>query len=747
MYFRKTALATACALTSPVLWAAAAQGPNSAHALDELVVVASRVEETAGDTAATVTSIDAEEIDRRNVRDIKDLVRYEPGVSVSNDAARFGLGGFVIRGLGGNRVAVEVDGVPISDAFSIGSFSNAGRDTIDVDLLKQVEIVRGPSSSLYGSDALAGVVGFVTKDPDDLVSPEAPVYRRFKLGAHGLDDSTLGNALLATQAGRWSMLAQLSRRSGHERDNQGELDTLNRTRTSPNPQDYEDRSFLAKLAFDAASGHRLKLTVDGLDATTQTQVYSARGSQVMGPSTVRVDELTGDDTQQRERLSLEYVAQGSGPWFDEAHLLVYRQDTQTTQDTDERRTTIAASGTSTPVLRERRFRFDQRSEGFEAVLHRTASLGAAEHRFVYGLDWQETDTTQLRDGLQRNLATGAVTPVVLPDTFPVRDFPLSRTREQAVFVEDRIRWLDGRFELTPGLRWDRVALEPELDAIFAADNPGVTPQSATFQEASPRLGAAWRFADAWALHAQWSEGFRAPPYNDVNVGFTNLQFGYTALPNRDLEPESSRGGEVSLRWRGPDAYAALTVFRTDYRDFIESFVNVGRNEQGLMVFQSRNIADVQIEGAELRAAATLDAWCGVCTGWRLNAALSHARGDDRSRGVPLNSIDPDRAVVGLGYAEPHGRWDIEAVVSTATRKRRIDTSAGAQFAPPGHAVFDLIAQWRPAAEVTLNLGVFNLADRTSWDWADVRGRPANDPAIERFTAPGRNLSANLILEF
>lgn len=747
MHFRKTALATACALASPLSLAAPAQGPGSAHALDELVVVASRVEETAGESSATVTSIDADEIDRRNVRDIKDLVRYEPGVSVANEASRFGLGGFVIRGLGGNRVAIEVDGVPVADAFSIGNFSNAGRDMVDVDLLKQVEIVRGPSSSLYGSDALTGVVGFVTKDPQDLVSPESPLYTRFKLAVHGADDSTLGNALLATQAGRWSMLAQFSRRAGHERDNQGELDTRDRTRTTPNPQDYEDRSFLAKLAFDAAPGHRLKLTADGLDSTTRTAVFSARGNQAVGPSTLRVDGLAGDDAQARERISLEYVAQGAGPSFDEARILVYQQDTQTTQDTQEQRATIAASGASTPVERERRFRFGQRSEGIEALFYRSASFGGAEHRLVYGLEWQETDTAQLRDGLQRNLATGAVTPVVAPDTFPVRDFPLSQTREEAVFLEDRIRWQDGRFELTPGLRWDRVALQPELDAIFAADNPGITPQSTAHQEVSPRLGAAWRFADAWALHAQWSQGFRAPPYNDVNVGFTNLQFGYTALPNPDLEPESSRGGEMSLRWRGVDAYAALTVFRTDYRDFIESFVNVGRNEQGLMVFQSRNITDVRIEGAELRAAAMLDSWCGACAGWRVDAALSHARGDDRSRDAPLNSIDPDRAVVGVGYADARGRWDVEAVASAATRKRRMDSSAGPQFIAPGHAAFDLIAQWRPAAEVTLNVGVFNLADKRSWDWADVRGRPANDPAIDRFTSPGRNLSANLILEF
>lgn len=735
--------------------ATAALQPNAsesdaASTLDAVIVTATRSEETLADVAATASVVDSQQIDRQLVRDIRDLVRYEPGVSVSTDASRFGLSGFTIRGLGGNRVAVEVDGIPVADAFAIGSFSNAGRDAVDVDLLKQVEIVRGPGSSLYGSDALAGVVGFVTKDPDDFLDAEAgrSVYTRLKLGWHGVDDGEAGSALLAAGDERWSLLALASAKRGHERENQGTRRTLDATRTAPNPQDYSDRSGLAKLLFQPAQGHRLVLTLEGTRADTDTEVLSSLTTVPSGSSQIRTDTLLGDDRQRRERISLDYRVTQATAFFDDARFLLYRQDSRTVQDTFEQRTTIAASGAQSRAERERSFLFEQDSEGAEATLRRDFTSGAVQHRLVYGVDWQRSDTTQQRDGLQRNLATGATSPVIGPDAFPVRDFPLSRTTETAVFIQDRMRWQDGRFELTPGLRWDTVKLDPTLDSIFAADNPGVIPQSTSDDRLSPKLAAAWRLDPRWSLHAQWATGFRAPPYSDVNVGFTNLQFGYTAIPNPDLKPETSRGTELGLRFRGDAGYTALTVFRNQYRDFIESFVGLGVDPStGLLVFQSQNLADVRIHGAELRSALELGRLNASLEGWRFNAGLSWAQGEDQTRDTPLDSVDPARAVLGLGYATGDGRWDFELIATAVRSKTRIDNSLGARFQPPGYVLLDLLTQWRPHTAVAVNAGVFNLLDHHYWEWTSVRGRSATDAVIDRFTAPGRNVGVNLILEF
>ena len=140
-----------------------------------------------------------EDIENELSRDIKDLIRYEPGISVSNSAGRFGLSGFNVRGIDGNRVLIEVDGIPVPDSFGIGSFASAGRDFVDIESLKQVEILRGAASSLYGSDAIGGVVAFVTKDPADYFGAgTGPVHADGSAAWYDADDS-----YTATATGAW----------------------------------------------------------------------------------------------------------------------------------------------------------------------------------------------------------------------------------------------------------------------------------------------------------------------------------------------------------------------------------------------------------------------------------------------------------------------------------------------------------------------------------------------------------------
>ena len=210
-------LAMACALPGTAL---AQQRPDGRAAapydLDRVVVVASKVAEPLRQVAATVDVVDRAEIERRQVQDLPQLVRYQPGVDVPVDAARFGPQGLSIRGLDGNRVGMEVDGVPVADAFSVGQFAAAGRDLLEVDAVQRVEILRGPASTLYGSDALAGVVVFRTRDPQDLLDRvDASRYVGGRVGWSSLDNGRLASVAVAGGA-RLQGLLQVSRREGNE---------------------------------------------------------------------------------------------------------------------------------------------------------------------------------------------------------------------------------------------------------------------------------------------------------------------------------------------------------------------------------------------------------------------------------------------------------------------------------------------------------------------------------------------------
>src|SRR5690606_23418876 len=142
---------------------------------------------------------------------------------------------------------------------------------------------------------------------------------------------------------------------------------------------------------------------------------------------------------------------------------------ETTQDTVEVRRT--AGGTN--ERREREFNFDQRLVGLQLNLRKEFQAGSVRHVLAYGLDVSRSETRQKRDGRVHNLDTGTVSNAMLPDVFPVRDFPVSKTTNAALYLQDEISFGDDTFRLVPAVRVDRYQLRPEMDAIFADDNPGV----------------------------------------------------------------------------------------------------------------------------------------------------------------------------------------------------------------------------------------------------------------------------------
>ena len=134
--------------------------------LDTISVYADRGPQPFLQQTQNVTVIDRKQLEERQVRDIQDLVRYEPGVTVAKTTSGvdpFGnLAGFTIRGVSNNRVLKLVDGARV-----IESIQDGNRDFVGIGNLKTVEIIRGPAGVLYGADALGGLVAFVTKDPED----------------------------------------------------------------------------------------------------------------------------------------------------------------------------------------------------------------------------------------------------------------------------------------------------------------------------------------------------------------------------------------------------------------------------------------------------------------------------------------------------------------------------------------------------------------------------------------------------
>lgn len=733
-----------CAATAGV--AQETSSPNASAAdiqtLRKISVSATRGPEELTNIPSTVTVRSAAEIEREIARDIRDLVRYEPGISVANASTRFGLAGFNIRGIEANRVAMRIDGVRMNDAFSIGSYSDARRNLIDLDTLESVEIVRGPASALYGSDAIGGVVSFVTKDPFDYLIDGKSHHVRFKSDYRTDSDAWNAGSIFAAGSDRFGGMLMYRHGEASETENFGNVATRDSFRTEPNPQDRDNDSVLGKLAWRPTDSQTLRLTVAYDRDDAMTEVLSSQGRGAGAFANIVTVGLAGDDVQERTRVTFDHSLMPALAVMDELEWRIYTQATDIEQRSAEERYSFSAGPAST-VFRDRVFEFEQKTHGAEALARKQFSIGGSEHALTYGVELLRTETEQLRDGRQTTQATGAVTSNIAPDNFPVRDFPPTTTDQYALYVQDHIDFAGGRLQVLPGVRVDYYELRPDDDAIFAADNPGVATEEIEETSVSPKLGVIWRMSDMFSTYASYARGFRAPPYNDVNIGFTNLAFGYTAIANPDLKPETSNGYEIGVRAEAENAYVSLATFYNDYKDFIASLNFVGV-QNGLQVFQSQNLSEAHIYGAELRGDVTL-----LDDRIRVRTSVAYARGSGRSTGQaedrPLSSVDPLKVVLGVAY-QPSRDWYVELIGTAVDRHSRVDQTTP-QFVPAGYFVLDLLAGVNIGEHVQLKAGVFNLTDKKYWEWSDVRGTAPTSAVLDRYTRPGINAGATIGLQF
>jgi hemoglobin/transferrin/lactoferrin receptor protein len=536
-----------------------------------------------------------------------------------------------------------------------------------------------------------------------------------------------------------------TRRDGHETDNQGKIGGTGPARERPDPLDSESDNLVAKISFHPNEAHELQLGVDLFDNDTRTRILSDYGESTQGTVTDRRDAA---DERQRRRMSLEYRYSGDLMLADSLQATVYRQRAESRQVTMEDRT--AAGGAQQSRLRESSF--DQDIDGAILQFGKSFELAPTSHLVTYGLDYYATDNEGLREGGTFD-AAGTPVPEFLP--LPTRDFPPTEVEQLAFFVQDEIGLLDNRLLLSPGLRYDRFDADATADAVYLSGNPGSpTPEDYKDSELTAKIGAVYAISDRFSVFARYSEGFRAPPYGDVNVGFTNFIAGYKTIASPDLESERSSGTEAGIRWQGAAGTLGVSAYRNDYENFIESFAIAPEflptggidPADGLLTFQSINRDEVEISGVELSGTLELEALEEALSGLSLRAAIAFAEGEDRDSGEPVNSVEPLTAVLGLGFSPAGDRWGAELVMTAVDGKDAADIDANNPRSPAaGYGIVDLLAHVNVSERIRLNVGLFNLTDKSYVRWADTAAIGSDAPA--RFTQPGFNAGATLRIEW
>ena len=720
-------------LTAQVALAQDAPSPStrSDAQLPEISVSATRTPRKVDDVPGTVTVTPARAIEKAGARDIKDVFRDELDVTVrqqanrynqSGGAARAGNEGINVRGLEGNQVLMLVDGIRVPSSFSFGPIGTSRGDFLNIDSAQTIEVLRGPASTQYGSDGLAGVVSLRTPDPVDLLKKGQSLGGFVRFGHASVDKSFNVTAAGAVKSGDWRALLMATQRQGHEPDNQGTVDALNATRTTPNPADYSAPAVLGKVLVALTPAHELGLTIEAQQRKTDTEVYSGRGTTVSRGVTTTVNDMDAHDKLKRNRVSLEHrYEDDAAAWLQRAHTHLYAQDSTTRQLTLTDRT---VGGAASPLTRDYDHR--QKLTGLSTQLESNVSTAGARHKLSYGGDVNRTEETALFPGV---VASGKL-------------FPDTRYTLAGAFVQDEIEW--GTFSLIPGLRYDRFKL--------SADPAGYTGTvvSLTDSAVTPRLGAVWKLAEAFSPYVHWAKGFRAPTPSQVNNGFENTAAGYRSEGNPNLKPEKADSIEAGFRGRWAGLRYQLLGYDNRYEDFISQQVVGGRGIPGVdpTVFQYVNFSKARIRGIEARAEWQIDRT------WTVKAGTALSRGHSEANGVktPLDTIEPLRTVLGLRYEA--GTWDLRADALHVQHKQasRISTSTTAStaddyYATPGYTVLNLGGSWKPIASLTLMANLNNVFDKKYWNWSDVRGQLASSTVLDAYTAPGRNVQVSARYEF
>ncbi|OLP17042.1 TonB-dependent receptor [Leptolyngbya sp. 'hensonii'] len=717
---------------------------------EEITVTGTRTPRPTRLTPASISVIDEREIDEFLVRDLRDVFRYEPNISVGNDR-RYGLQDINIRGLGGNRVLILNDGIRVPNQFQFGTPS-LGRDYVDLETLQRIEVVRGPASALYGSDALGGVVSFRTIDPGDLLNriPGQSVVTSLSANVETVDRSSVFTGIVAFREGDLEGLLGYTRRDGSEA-------------RVPTGNEFVDarsnarNNGLGKLIYRLNDTSKIGFTAEFFRNEDDFTVAPITAASLIGPTGFRGQNETLENNTSRDRFSLFYLFDdpNGSSFLNAARIQVYYQNAEVNEVRTQDFVRTGA-GVDRRRLRNLQNTFLDRTVGAEVQLQSRFNLDTVVNQLTYGVDISSTRNERVRNGLESRFNAAGLpiltTNVIGADNFPVKDFPDSDTFRLGLYIQDEIA-LDNTLTLIPGVRFDVYQLSTQIDALYLR-NPGATAANFSDSALSPNLGVVWRATPELAIVGRYARGFRAPLYNEINSGFTNLTsptFRYKTLSNPNLRPETSDTFEVGVRGAYPQFNFSLTGFYNSYDNFIEAFAPAGIDltlVPGFPVnlFQTQNVARARTYGFELSGEYRFSP---QADGFSLIAGLGLTVGDNLTTNQPLESVDPFKAVVGFRYRAPENLWGADLIATFAAQPRLRDNRPLGSYTPQGYTVVDLIGYYNITPLITLNLGVFNLLNDQYFLYSDVRPL-INSPTpadIARFAQPGISLRAGITWRF
>ncbi|WKT62004.1 TonB-dependent hemoglobin/transferrin/lactoferrin family receptor [Microbulbifer thermotolerans] len=715
-------------LSAPGLYA---EETSSADDDLELVVVSGRAEKPLKDVTGSISVVTGDEIEKLQMNDMNQLFKYEPGVEVTGRTG--GAQNILVRGMGADRVLMIKDGMRMNEGYGANGLNDVvGRGMIETDTLKQVEVAKGAASSLYGSDALAGIVVFTTKDASDYLADGEQFGGAIKTGYDGISSQTHVSPTLAFRTGNFEQLLHLTYRDGSEEQNYAE---------TRDPFEIESDSLLYKAKYHLQGEDFLSFSAEqwkqeSLGEAADGLLYYFRGLADYGYNIVDEHSISEKETH---AYQLRYHSETATPLYDQLNISLYRNKSE---QTDEQYGQLDINAPMFGVMELRDMWetgvYTQTTHGFLSNAFKTLN---ERHTLGYGLDLETTESIREVHEFREALTTGTSTPQITLDETSEK-FPKNDVDRAGLFVNDEITLAGGALTVTPGLRYDWYEMDPN-GALKSDGTPYATIEESNV---SFNLGALYRLSPRLTAFAQYGQGFKVPAYDLAYLEHylqPTASYIYEVVPADDLSPETSDTVELGLRGHIGNIAFSSALFYSSYDDFLEvqlidsdTFFNSdGSFSHVYETYQYRNIDSVTIKGIEVAAT-----WY-LTPAVELFANASYQRGENDTTGEYLQSISPLSGVLGAAYSGD--QISSQLILRWADHMDRVNEG---EAETAGYGVVDWTIGYQPTAQLSFHLMANNLLDKEYVPYLNVAGWD-EDADLSVNSAAGRTFAASVKYEF
>ena len=601
--------------------------------LEDVVVTASRAERDIVDVPESVSLVSSRQIRERNSKTSAEALKEEPGVFVQK--TNHGGGSAIIRGLSSNQILLLVDGIRLNNSvYRLGNHQYL--TTVDNQMIERMEVVRGPTSVLYGSDALGGTINLITKKPKRVDQDKTFDLKSFFRYATADQEKTVrGEA--TTGSDRLVLRTAFSlKQFGH----------LRRVRNGDNPE---------------ISGHNLVQSPTGFDAVDMDVKLTAELNE-----------------QQNITLAHQSSSQTNVPRYDKYHYSGYHRWVYNPQKRALSYAIYEKTGGINlfDVLRAN-ISFHSQREGRESQKREASSI----QKELDNVNTQGVGVSGVKEIGHHRLVTGGE---LYRDRVSSKRYfvdaqsgkknsdPRGRYPDGAsyqsigVYLQDEIR-INDRLLTKMGFRYSSYSTEFDLTDAYGS----VSPFSQTFTAGTGAVGTVLKLSRFLSLNFNVAQAFRAPNLSDM-AKLGESKGDVYEVPNSGLKPERMYNTDLGLKVYSPTLRFSATVYRSDITDILISddatyagANTVMINDKIFKVKTKRNLGEAVIRGAEFAFDYSL------ADPLTFRANLTSTIGENTTLNEPVGGIPPLFGLAGIRWSR--GRLFLDAFVRFASRQKRLSS--------------------------------------------------------------------------